>query len=204
VTPHTPSPEQLEAVVRRAQAGDDQAFTRLVELCRGLVYRWALVRTADPDDAEDVAQDVLVLLRRTLASYDGRSRFTTWLYRVTANAAGGFWRKWSRGRPRFQSTGPHPPSQEQLSEPAAEADDPVDRLHRADLVDRVMAAFRLLPRKQREVFDLVDLQGFAPTEVAQMLETNPVTVRAHLCKARRAVRRRLLAQDPDLRDELES
>lgn len=185
--PDSPSSEQLEALVRQAQAGDEQAFSRLVERCYSQIYRWALVRTNDGDDAEDVTQNVLVRLYTRLRQYDGRSRFTTWLYRVTANTAGGFFRK-RAARQR---------AADRFSEPDAAhpgATDPLDRIHTANLTERVMAFFRELPQKQREIFDLVDLQGFAPTEIAEMLDMNPVTVRAHLCKARRTVRRRMLAE----------
>src|SRR5918912_942469 len=79
--------EPLEALAARARSGDEGAFASLAGAVRDQVRRWALVRTGDPDDAEDVAQDVVIRVHRGLARFEGRARFTTWLYRLTANAA---------------------------------------------------------------------------------------------------------------------
>ena len=91
-TSHPPD-DDLDLLVRRAQAGDAEAFDRLAARCRDRIYRWALVRIGDADEADDVTQTGLVRLATHLDRYDGRSRFTTWLYRVTANAAGGWFRR---------------------------------------------------------------------------------------------------------------
>ena len=85
--------DAVAPLVRRAQDGDAGARDKLLRRCHATVYRWALVYTGDPDDADDVAQDVLVRLATRLDRYTGRSRFTTWLYQVTRNAALGFGRQ---------------------------------------------------------------------------------------------------------------
>jgi RNA polymerase sigma-70 factor (ECF subfamily) len=182
----------LEPLVRRSQAGDRHAFNELAERCHAQVYRWALAQTGHPDEADDVAQDVLVRLHTDLARYRSQSRFTTWLYRVTRNLAIDRQR---RHRRRIR-----------LAERAAraeipvsiEAPDPVDALHQADTVDAIMALFRDLPRMQREVFDLVDLQGMTPSDASALLGMNRNTVRAHLFRARRAIRGRMLERHPEL------
>ena len=61
---------------------------------------------------------------------------------------------------------------------------------------RIRAFFGDLPPRQREVFDLVDLQGYEPSDVARMTGTNAATVRANLFKARAAVRAHLIARHP--------
>ncbi len=58
--------EPAEDLVQRAQAGDGAAFEQLVRGCYDQIYRWALVQTGDPDEADDVTQDVLVVLYREL------------------------------------------------------------------------------------------------------------------------------------------
>jgi RNA polymerase sigma factor (sigma-70 family) len=52
-----------------------------------LMYRWALVRTGDEDDAEDATQEALVRLFRGLGRYGGKARFETWLFSVVRSAA---------------------------------------------------------------------------------------------------------------------
>jgi RNA polymerase sigma-70 factor (ECF subfamily) len=191
-----PPDEVFEQLVRQAQSGNEEAFRRLVERCHTQVYRWALVRTGDADDADDVAQDVLVRLSTHLHRYDGRSRFTTWLYRVTANAAGGFFR---RGAARRRMV-------ERLSQRGADPDtgpaDPLGQVHTADLSGLVRAFVDELPVRQREVLDLADLQGYAASAIAEMLKIDPATVRAHLFRARRTLRARMLAEHPALLEDM--
>lgn len=191
-----PPDDGLAALVREAQSGDEQAFRRLVERCYRQVFRWALVRTGDADDADDVTQNVLVRLSTHLGRYDGRSRFTTWLYRVTANAAGGFFRRRAARRRAVRQLEQREPG----PEPAG--GDPLADIHAAHVASMVRSFFTDLPARQREILDLADLQGFGPSEIADMLGMNPVTVRAHLFRARRALRTRILEQHPALREEL--
>jgi RNA polymerase sigma-70 factor (ECF subfamily) len=196
VTAPNPPDEGLEPLVRQAQSGNEEAFRRLVERCHAQVYRWALVRTGDADDADDVAQDVLVRLSTHLDRYDGRSRFTTWLYRVTANVAGGFFRRGAARRrmaERLEQWGP---------EHGASHADPLGPLQAADVAGLVRAFFDELPVRQREVLDLADLQGYTPSEIAEMLKIDPATVRAHLFRARRTLRARMLEHHPALLEDL--
>jgi RNA polymerase sigma-70 factor (ECF subfamily) len=196
VTAPNPPDLGLEPLVREAQSGNEAAFRRLVERCYRQIHRWALVRTGDADDADDITQDVLVRLSTHLHRYDGRSRFTTWLYRVTANTAGGFFRRRTARRRADQR------AQEGGADPDAVPPDPLARLHQADVAGVVKLFFDALPGRQREILDLADLQGFGPGEIANMLGMNPVTVRAHLFRARRTLRTRMLAEYPGLVEDL--
>jgi RNA polymerase sigma-70 factor (ECF subfamily) len=76
----------------------------------------------------------------------------------------------------------------------ADEEPPLDeRVDARRLAGLARAALAELPARQRAVFDLADLQGHSPAEVAELLGMNPVTVRVHLMRARRAVRARVLA-----------
>jgi RNA polymerase sigma-70 factor (ECF subfamily) len=171
------------------------AVERLVRRGYQQVFRWALVQTGDPDDADDVTQDVLVVLHRRLKTYSGEARFTSWLFRVTRNAAlqhgrraGRFLR--IRRKVREVSVAEH------------ETDGRAARLDGSRAAAIVQELLGELPARQREVFDLADLQGHSPTEVAEMLGMKAVTVRANLCKARRALRQTLVERHPKLVEEL--
>ena len=75
------------ALARRAAASDREAFAALLERHYDRIYRVGARVLGDPDEAADLAQDVCVALPAKLASWRGRSRFTTWLYSVVVNAA---------------------------------------------------------------------------------------------------------------------
>jgi len=130
--------------------------------------------------AEDIVQQALVKILNGLDSFEGRSRFTTWLFRITVNEASSWSRLASRRARRL--------AQGVTSRGHAEAPDEREDARR--LAELALSLFRDLPRRQREILDLVDLQGFAPAEAAEMLDMNPNTVRANLFKARRALRAR--------------
>lgn len=187
--------ETATELVRRAQAGDAVARDELLAHCQGTVYRWALVHAGDPDDADDIAQEVLVRLVTHLDRYAGRSRFTTWLYQVTRNTALELRRRMARrlrlGRALTRDA----------DGKAGTGPDAVNALHDAQVRQVVSALFRELPPRQREVFHLADLEGLELAEIAERLVMNPVTVRVHLFKARRALRARLLERHPEIAEE---
>ena len=73
-------------------------------------------------------------------------------------------------------------------------EDPLDDIEMKRTLRLIRTLLMELPMAQREVFDLVALQGLRPTEAAQLLEMNPNTVRVHLLRARRRMRKEMLAQ----------
>ncbi len=184
--------DSLANLIPRAQRGDPEAFDELVRRCYHQIYRWALSHAGDQDEADDITQAVLIKLHRRLGSYRGGARFTTWLFRVTRNASLELQRRGSRHRHL---------GLDEVPLEAIQGDEP-EQVDRSAATAAVRQAFQALPKGQRHVFDLVDLQGFTPKEVGEMLGMKSVTVRAHLSKARRAIRRRMLHQYPELVEEL--
>ncbi len=187
-----PSPEIDASLVRRAQAGDQDALRSVVERAYPLVRRQALVHTGDPTDADDLTQDVLIQMIRKLDAFHGESRFTTWLYVITRNAAVDR----HRNRHRRARLADEPAAYEALV--PSEAEDPSRHAERAELRALLRAFFEELPERQREVFDLVELQGLPAREAAERMGLEPVSVRAHLFKARKRLRARILAEHPEL------
>ena len=178
--------EILELAVR-AGKGEQEALGRLAGALRPLICRWALVITGDPDDAEDVAQVVLTRMMGSIHSFDGRSKVTSWVYRITRNAS----LDHQRGKRRDLSLA------DRLGQLAKEAaprlEDPLDRIEMKRTLQLIGTLLKELPMRQREVFDLVDLQGLKPAEAADLLGMNPNTVRVHLLRARRRMRREMSA-----------
>jgi RNA polymerase sigma-70 factor, ECF subfamily len=176
-----------------AAAGDDAAFTTLVTRYQPAVFRWALMFASDPDEAEDIAQEVFVRMHRQLSQYRSDGSLEAWLYAITRRAANQM-RRTSKRRGRLAlSPGARPAREVYTTDPGGR----VDR-ERAAAVIREM--FSELPSRQREVFDLIDLQGLTPAEVAERTGMKPVSVRASLFKARSTIRARFLATHPGYRE----
>lgn len=183
--------ERVVELVRRAQAGEAAAREELLTCCRGTIHRWARVLTDDADEADDVTQEVLIRVALRLDRYAGRSRFTTWLYQVTRNTAFGLRRRVAR---RLRLIGG-------MTERMQADPDPAIQAEASELRHVVEQLFRELPLRQREVFYLVDIEGHDAVDIAPRLGLRPVTVRAHLFRARRALRGKILERHPEIVEE---
>ena len=178
-------------LIAAARAGDERAFARLLGDARPQIYRWSVVITADSDEAEDITQQVSITLHRKLHMYEGRSAFTTWLYRIVRNTA-----IEARRRARFHR---EVSFDEELPRTSISAttEDRLQQIHDAQSVELIRALFKLLPPRQRELLDLVDTQGFKIVEAAEMMEIEPETARVHLLRARRTLRAKMLEIHPE-------
>ena len=181
--------DELASLAARARSGNSGAFDELAARVRGRVTRWAGRVVRDPDDAEDVAQLVLMRVATRLSSFDGRSRFTTWLYRVTRSVALNRVRTEQRRQSILDRTTPPDP----VVTIDADAEQDVDRL-----VDLVRAYYGELSPRQREVFSMADFEGLSAAEIARRLAIDSSTVRVLLLHARRTIRRRMLQDHPAL------
>ena len=177
--------------VARAQSGDAAALEALLSACRPAVRRWTGVLVSDRDDAEDVTQEVLIRVAVRLRRFAGRARFTTWLYQVTRNTALSLRRRLA-ARLRLLEAWRHGETA-----PASET----TAVEQADLGAVLEQLFNALPLRQREILYLVDIEGFDAGEVATRLGLRRTTVRAHLFRARHAVRAQILEHHPEIAEE---
>lgn len=158
-------------------ARDPTDHVGLAELYRrhaGFVWR-SLRRFGVPDEAlEDVVHEVFMIVRRRLPDFDRRAAPTTWLYGIARGVAANVRRSRARAeaRHRLVPLGDAPPDPEQAAE-------------RAEAIACVGEFLAGLDPDQREVFELVDLEGLRGPEVAELLDTNLNVVYSRLRLARR-------------------
>ncbi|HJU66453.1 MAG TPA: RNA polymerase sigma factor [Gemmatimonadaceae bacterium] len=185
---------ELAALADRARSGGERAFTELVHRIQGRVRRWARLFTQDWDEADDVAQLVLMRLHAHIGDFEGRSRLTTWLYRITLSVALERRRREERRATLLahRTAWTVGATAEALREPDYDA----SRLRRL-----LRAHAQRLPTRQRQVFELAELRGATTAEIAAQLRMDPATVRVTLLKARRRMRLRMLAEHPRLLEE---
>ena len=181
--------EITDELVRGAQHGDAAALSRLLAAVRPRVYRWALVQTGSPDEAEDLTQEALLRATRRLDDYAFAARFTTWVHAIVRRTAAD-WRRTQKRRAALLFE--HGPAGTSVHQPEV----------RAEIADIVRGSLGTLTGRQREVFDLVDLQGYSPGEAAAVLDMNAATLRVHLLRARRQVRTSILAMHPHIVEDV--
>jgi RNA polymerase sigma-70 factor (ECF subfamily) len=165
--------------VRRAQAGDREAFDELHAENVGRTYAVCLRMTADPVRAEELTQDAFVRAWRTLHTFRADSAFSTWLHRVTVNTV----LMDARARRRRESR-VLPVDDLILVEQDPRDADPETRME----LERAIAC---LPERARHVLVLYDIEGYAQEEIADMLGIAVGTVKAQLHRARQLLRTRL-------------
>ncbi len=189
--------EREADLARKAACGNREALSVLLEGARPAIYQWARARVGDGDTAEDVTQVVLLRLLSHFPSFRGESRFSTWLFRITANEC---CERSRRRASRRRCEGAHATECQavgSLGEPSESFDG-----RRLESVVRDLAG--TLPPVQEGVFRLVDLDGLRPHEAATMMGTSPLAVRSSLCRARKKIRGLLMDSRPQFVREIRS
>src|SRR5712692_3130472 len=177
------SPES--EAIRLAQQGDAGAFEIIYQEHSRRVYALCLRMLGDPTEAEDLVQDVFVLLFRKIHTFRGESAFSTWLHRLTVNLV----------LMRLRKKSPPMVSIEVTTDPDDETSSPTIDLGAPDLmlegsVDRVNLerCIEQLPPGYRAIFILHDVQGFQQTEIAAIVGRSVGDSKSQLHKARMRLR----------------
>lgn len=169
------------------RAGSGEAFKALHEVYAAPIYNLALRIVDDPEEAQDVAQEVLLKVFRGLPGKETELNLAAWLYRVTVNAAFDHVRA-SKRRPVTV-----------MDEQAPEAPAAVDEYERAELARRVETTLRELPKRQQLALVLRDVHGLSVGETASVLGLTKGSADVLLSRARAGFRRTFLAGAGSLR-----
>lgn len=173
--------DETAAIVRRAQAGDPEAFSELARRYGRSVYAIALAHVGRRADAEDVAQTVLLAALEHIHACRQPERFDAWLLAIARNRA-----RRALVRRRLRDVLGRPP--EDVRD-RADPGDPVDRA-------RLLRALATLRSRLREVVLLHDLEGYTHGEIARALEITEEASRQHLSRARKQIREQLEEKAP--------
>src|SRR5215218_4601261 len=163
-------------VLRKAQRGDERAFTLIVRTYEGPVFNYVLRLVGDRSLAEDLTQEVFLRVFQGLPKFSLRSKFTTWLFQVTKNRVLDELRA-SERRPRLTVALEDIP-------PLEVVDAPVERV---EAVDAVWRSVRELNVDLKMALLLRDVVGLSYTEIADALEITLATVKWRIYKAREEV-----------------
>ena len=163
-------------LARRAAGGDRRALTQLLERHTDRIHALCRRVIGSSDDALDAAQEAMIAVARGIGGFDGRSAFTTWLYRVVTNAALDELRR-RRRRPL--------PVGDALPEPAAVPSALDERVGARLDVDAALGA---IPEEFRVAVVLRDLLDLDYAEIAAVLDLPPGTVRSRIARGRAALR----------------
>jgi RNA polymerase sigma-70 factor, ECF subfamily len=168
-----------EELIDQAKRGMTPAFGRLVERYQDQVYNLACRTLGDPNRARDVAQEAFVRAWRALSGFQGNSKFSSWLYRITINCCYSELRR--RGLPA-DSMPSHDLDEFKISAGSPGHD---HRVEECDLVDKLL---QQLPPLYRGIVVLHYLQGLNCQEISEITGRPVGTIKAYLHRARQKLR----------------
>lgn len=180
---------EAERLVHAAQSGQRGAFDELVRTYRPRVYALALHITGSASDADDVTQDTFVRAYRNLATFEGRSHFFTWLYRIALHRALSVARARKRSRVHFDD------DRVRAALAVDATDDPRSQLELRESYAMLLHALDALSPSLRTTVVLIVLQGLSYREAAQVLSAEEGTIAWRMHEARHKLREHLAKQE---------
>lgn len=180
----------VDKLVKRAQNGDDEAFSSLVEIFEKFVYNTAvryLSAAAQPAEAaDDIAQNSFIKAWRSLSSFRGECLFSTWLFRITANSARDYIRHKSRHQTvSLTSSEDDDDENKEWDVPVTSGDTvPESSLEKKELILGVRRAIEQLPEDQRAVVVMRDIHELPYKTIADTLGLELGTVKSRLNRGR--------------------
>ena len=178
-------PDQLRALVERAQKGDRQAFTVLLERHRGVAIAKAYGTLGDMDLSYDALQEAFLKTWQKLNTLGQPERFSGWFLMIVKNASLDVARRRSRVSGREQGWEELPGEDRSLPRPAQGA----ESLAQGERAKRIRAAIQSLPAEYREVLLLKHEEGRSYREIARLLRTTVKAVESRLFRARQQLSR---------------
>ena len=182
-----------ERLVKNLQAGKLDSFEQLANLYQKKIYALSFNLTRNAMDSEDVTQEVLLTLFKKIHTFQGRSAFSSWVYRITLNAT--YMKLRSRKKepnisieellPSFNGSGFQ---QEKIQDWSENTE---SLLFDNEVRKTIQKAVDLLPDKEKIVFLLRDVEGLSTENVSEILELTVPAVKSRLHRARLFLRKKL-------------
>ena len=185
------------ALIAAASAGDEAAFRDLAERYRRELHVHCYRMLGSVHDAEDALQETLLRAWRHLASFQGRSSFRAWLYRIATNVCLAALGRRQETEPLAEPAVLTPYPDAWLDELPSETAEPGARYDLRESVQlALLAAIQTLPPRQRAALLLRDVLGFSAKEVAQLLDVSSTSVHSAVRRARKTLEQRAADRTP--------
>ncbi len=182
-----------EALVKDFQAGNLDAYDKIVELYQKRIYALSFCLMRNQMDAQDVAQEVLLTLFKKIHTFQGKSAFSSWVYRITLNSS--YMKLRSKKKepkisidellPSFNSTGFQ---QEKIQDWSENTESLLFTNETREIINKAVG---LLPEKEKVVFLLRDVEGLSTEKVSEVLDLTIPAVKSRLHRARLFLRKKL-------------
>ncbi len=182
-----------DRLVKEMKEGKLEAFDQIALLYQRKIYALAFNLTRNQMDAQDVAQEVLLSIFKKIHTFQGKSAFSSWVYRITLNAS--YMKLRTKKKDQFVSLDDMLPSfnnsgfqQEKLLDWSDSTDSLLFSNETKEIIEKAVAQ---LPEKEKVVFLLRDVEGLSTEKVGEVLELSIPAVKSRLHRARLFLRKKL-------------
>lgn len=183
-------------LIAQIQAGNEHANRFLIEKFKNLVWHLVLRMVSQPEDAEDLCQEIFLRVFRDIGKFRGESKLSTWIGAIAYNMSVTYLRK--KGNNIMVSVDNYLPVAS--GKPAVEsADEALDKSSMKKVVHRIIDT---LPVQYRTVITLFYLEELSYKEIEEVTGMPDGTIKSYLNRGRQAIREGVLQLVPDLRTEM--
>lgn len=177
-----------EELIKKASGGDSEAFGRLVEKYEGMVYNIIIGDIGRCEDAYDISQEVFIKAYRSINSFRGDCKFSTWIYRICINACRDYIRYKSKDKYISMSEYDENTYERQLDIADDVSKEPESISERKEKIEYVRLAISSLNPIHRRIIILRDIEGYSYDEISEMLSLEEGTVKSRINRARHAIK----------------
>jgi len=178
-------------LVGRAQRGDKQAFSLLVEKYQRKLARLLSRFIRDPAEVEDVTQEAFIKAYRALPAFRGDSAFYTWLYRIGINTAKNYLMAMGRRAPTSTDVEADEAEGFEEGEQLRDINTPESLLLSNEIAETVNSTIEKLPEELRKAIQMREIEGMSYEDIAQAMDCPIGTVRSRIFRAREAIAEQL-------------
>ena len=180
----------IEVLIKKAILGDSSAFEELIKNYERIVYNIVYRMLNDSEDVKDISQEVFIKVYRNLDKFDGKSLFSTWIYKITMNTCIDEIRK-RRGKQTYSID--NEMDKEENKKQFANIKTPEDFYISKENREEIIDAINMLKDEYKKIIILRDINGFEYSKIAEILEISLGTVKSRIARARLKLRNLILA-----------
>ncbi len=186
--------EAINNLIKQAQGGDTSAFEKLIQRHEKIVFNIAYKMLSNAEDVKDISQDVFVKVYKNLPKFDGKSAFSTWIYRITVNTCIDEIRK-RKGKETYSMDEEFEGDENSMSRQYEdEGPTPEEALIADEKKKMIMDGISRLSQEHKTVIVLRDIEGFSYTEITEITGMTLGTVKSRLARARLQLKNILIKQ----------
>jgi RNA polymerase sigma factor CnrH len=169
-----------KALIKRAAAGDDQAFTALMRAFKSPLYRFAFRHMGDADDAEDIVQDTFIAMHRNLVRFNPKYKASTWVFQIAMNKCRDLGRK-RKTRSFMRRMTPLMETKLSNMETSENPETVIDDKRKLEAVNQ---AISFLPETLKAPLILCTVENMSQKQAAEILKISPKAVETRIYRAR--------------------